>query len=254
MKKLISVTTRLFAVMVVLLSSLSFAHAHEKNLATTLENRDIPRYVEQKNRMLQGNVDILWVGDSITHFWETSGKAVWDKFYGKRNAMNFAISGDRTGHVLWRIENSPMDKISPKLIILMIGTNNIGHKKPNSQEMHSTPSETVEGIETIVKKLKETYPQAQLLLLDVFPRGNKPDDPFRIAVNDINAGLRKIYLDNKVENVKMYEIGNLFLDENGILSPEIMPDFLHPNQKGYEIWANAIEPVIVDVLGEGNQN
>lgn len=136
----------------------------------------------------------------------------------------------------------------------MIGTNNIGHKKPNSQEMHSTPSETVEGIETIVNKLKETYPQAQLLLLDVFPRGNKPDDPFRIAVNDINAGLRKIYLNNKVENVKMYEIGNLFLDENGILSPEIMPDFLHPNQKGYEIWANAIEPIIVDVLGEGNQN
>ena len=107
MKKLISVTTRLLAVMVVLLSSLSFAHAQEKNLATTLENRDIPRYVEQKNRMLQGNVDILWVGDSITHLWETSGKAVWDKFYGKRNAMNFAISGDRTGHVLCRIENSP---------------------------------------------------------------------------------------------------------------------------------------------------
>lgn len=254
MKKLISATTRFLVLLTVLLSSLSFAHAQDQNLATTLENRDIPRFEEQKNRMLQGNVDILWVGDSITHFWETSGKAVWDKFYGKRNAMNFAISGDRTGHVLWRIENSPMDKISPKLIILMIGTNNIGHKKNNSSEMHSTPRETVEGVEAIVNRLRDLYPQAQLLLLDVFPRGNKPDDPLRIAVNEINSDLRKIYLDNKVENVKMYEIGNLFLDEEGILSPEIMPDFLHPNQKGYEIWANAIEPVVAEILGETAQN
>ena len=137
----------LLGLLIVLSSSLTFA---QENLATTLENRDIDRYKQQAERMAQGDVDLLWVGDSITHFWENAGKEVWEKYYGNRKAMNFAISGDRTGHVLWRMANSPMDKISPKMTVVMIGTNNIGHKKPNSQEMHSTPSETVEGIQAIV--------------------------------------------------------------------------------------------------------
>lgn len=103
--------------------------AFAQNPATTLENRDLPRYHQQLDRMNQGEVDILWVGDSIIHGWEGKGKDVWQKYYGDRKSMNFAIGGDRTGHVLWRMANSPMEKISPKITIVMIGTNNIGHKK-----------------------------------------------------------------------------------------------------------------------------
>jgi len=199
--------------------------------------------------MEQGDVDLLWVGDSITHFWEGAGKEVWEQYYNDRKAMNFAISGDRTGHVLWRMANSPMDKISPKMTIVMIGTNNIGHRDPNGK-MHSTPAETVEGIELIVSQLKEQYPETKILLLEVFPRGNKPDDPLRIAVNEINEGLEAIYADNAVENVQLYSINDLFLDKDGNLPKEIMPDFLHPGKEGYEIWAKAVEPMISDGLGE----
>ena len=224
--------------------------SYAQNLATSLENRDIDRYRAQKERMEQGDVDLLWVGDSITHFWETNGKAVWDKYYGARKAMNFAISGDRTGHVLWRIANSPMDKISPKMTVVMIGTNNIGHKKPNSDEMHSTPAETVEGIQMIVSQLKEKYPETKILLLEVFPRDQRPDGKFRKAVNEINAGLEAIYADGKVENVQLYSINDLLLAKDGELTKEIMPDSLHPSQAGYEIWAKAIEPMIADALGD----
>ena len=248
MRKTLPISARFFGLLgllIVLSSSVAFA----QNLATTLEDRNIDRYKQQAERMAQGDVDILWVGDSITHFWEGNGKAVWDKYYSDRKAMNFAISGDRTGHVLWRMANSPMDKINPKMTIVMIGTNNIGHKKGNG-EMHSTPAETVEGIQTIVDQLKEKYPTTKILLLEVFPRGNKPDDPLRLAVNDINAGLEKIYADGAVENVKLYSINDLFLTKDGILPPEIMPDFLHPNAAGYEIWAKAVEPMIADVLGD----
>ncbi len=248
MRKTLPISARfigLLGLLIVLSSSVAFA----QNLATTLEDRNIDRYKQQADHMAQGDVDILWVGDSITHFWEGNGKAVWDKYYSNRKAMNFAISGDRTGHVLWRMANSPMDKISPKMTIVMIGTNNIGHKKGNG-EMHSTPAETVEGIQMIVDQLKEKYPTTKILLLEVFPRGNKPDDPLRLAVNDINAGLEKIYADGAVENVKLYSINDLFLTKDGILPPEIMPDFLHPNAAGYEIWAKAVEPLIADVLGD----
>ena len=240
----------LLTVFLGLLIALSTTVGYAQNLAVTLEDRNIDRYQQQKARMEQGDVDLLWVGDSITHFWEGAGKEVWDQYYANRKAMNFAISGDRTGHVLWRMANSPMDKISPKMTVVMIGTNNIGHKKPNSEEMHSSPAETVEGVQMIVDQLKEKYPTTKILLLEVFPRGNKPDDRYRIAVDEINKGLESIYANNAVENVQLYSINDLFLEEDGTLPKEIMPDFLHPSKEGYEIWAKAIEPMIADALGD----
>ena len=251
MKKMLNPSAYLVGVFGLLIAASSCLSFAQENLATTLENRDIDRYKQQAERMAQGDVDLLWVGDSITHFWEGKGKEVWDKYYSERKAMNFAISGDRTGHVLWRMENSPMDKISPKMTVVMIGTNNIGHKKDNG-EMHSTPAQTVEGIQMIVDRLKGFYPETKILLLEVFPRGNKADDPLRQAVNEINKGLEAIYANGAVENVQLYSINDLFLTKDGELPKEIMPDFLHPSQEGYEIWAKAIEPMIADGLGENS--
>ena len=215
----------------------------QENMAITPEDRDIDRFKQQSERMAQGDVDLLMVGDSITHGWEGAGKDVWQKYYGNRKAMNFGIGGDRTGHVLWRIDHSPMDKISPKMAVVMIGTNNVGHGSSNSEQ-------TVEGIKLIVDKLKALYPSMKILLLDVFPRDNKPDGKLRKAVEAINDGLEDIYEDGKVENVQLLDLENYFLTKEEILPPELFPDFLHPNAAGYEIWAAAIEPMVVEALGE----
>lgn len=235
----------IFYAFIFLCASVSLIHA--QNMAITPEPCDSDRFREQAARMEQGDVDLLWVGDSITHFWEGTGKEVFDEYYGDRKTMNFAIAGDRTGHVIWRMQHSPMDKINPKMAVVMIGSNNIGHRSSNPA-CASTPVQTVEGIKMIVDMLKNQYPAMNILLMEVFPRSEKADDPLRIGVNEINAGLEKIYADGKVENVKLYSINDLLLNEDGTLSKEIMPDFLHPSAAGYKIWASAIEPFVVEGL------
>lgn len=181
-------------------------------------------------------IDLIFVGDSITHGWEGAGKDVWQQYYGNRLALNFGISGDRTGHVIWRLENAPMDKILPKMAVVMIGTNN-----------RTAPKETADGIKKIVAMLQERYPEIKVLLLEVFPRGEKSDDPSRIRINAINDELRTICADMK--NVEIKSLADIFLEKDGTLPKSIMPDFLHPNAEGYKRWANAIEPEIEKVLG-----
>src|SRR5579864_2352864 len=82
-------------------------------------------------RAKMGNIDLLFLGDSITQGWNGGGKAVWNRFYGLRNTANFGIGGDRTQHVLWRLENGEVDGIHPKLVVLMIGTNNLDSNAPD---------------------------------------------------------------------------------------------------------------------------
>ncbi|MDO5580030.1 MAG: GDSL-type esterase/lipase family protein [Planctomycetia bacterium] len=211
------------------------------NPSTSEEDRNIERFKQQSKRMEQGNVDLLMIGDSITHFWENAGKEVWKKYYDHRNAMNFGISADRTGHLLWRIHHSPMNKISPKMAVILIGTNNVGHKK-------STPVQTVEGIKLVVSELQKLYPDMKILLLEVFPRDAKSDGYFRRKVNEINEGLRTAFVNEK--NVELFRTDDLFLDKDGNLPKDLMPDYLHPSARGYEIWAKAIEPKIRAAFGE----
>ncbi len=128
------------------------------------------RHDKFNERVKEGNVDLLLIGDSITQGWEGSGKDVWNEYYTKRNAVNLGIGGDRTQHVLWRLENGNVDGIKPKLAVLMIGTNNAG---ANSAE------EIGEGIQAIVKKLREKLPETKVLILAIFPRSEKPDAPAR---------------------------------------------------------------------------
>lgn len=224
--------------------------SYAQNLATAQIERNIPRFQQQVERMNQGDVDILWIGDSITNCWESTGKDVWEEYYGNRKAMNFGISADHTAHVLWRLNNAPMENISPKIVILLIGTNNLGLKKPNSDEPFSTPAETVEGVQAIVDRLTELYPETKILLMELFPRGAQANDPLRLGVNEVNTGLEAIYSHNAVDNVQLYNINELFLAEDGALSCDIMPDYLHLSEKGFELWAKAIEPMIADALEE----
>ena len=199
---------------------------------------DRQKLLNDRVQKAKGNVDLLMIGDSITHGWEGGGAEVWKKYYAKRNAVNLGIGGDQTQHVLWRLEHGNIDGISPKLAVLMIGTNNAGGDKPD---------EIAAGVKAIVEKLHTKLPQMKILVLAIFPRGPDNNDGLRkvnMATNKIIAGLA----DN--QTIFYLDIGPKFLDADGKLPKDIMPDLLHPNAKGYAIWAEAIEPTMAKLMGE----
>src|SRR5687768_7202540 len=187
------------------------------------------------------DTQVLFIGDSITQGWESpmGGSNVWKRFYERRKAVNLGIGGDRTQHVLWRLERSPLEDVKPKAAVVMIGTN-------NSNGEDNTPGRIVEGIEAIVKKLRARLPNTRILLLAIFPRGENFNAQ-RGKLTQINQVLMKLH---DGQNVHFLDIGHRFLNSDGILSGEIMPDYLHLSEKGYQIWAEAIESKLADLLGE----
>lgn len=200
----------------------------------------------------QGEAQLVFLGDSITQGWEGKGKAVWDKFYGARKAANFGIGGDRTEHVLWRLANGNFDGLNPKLIVLMIGTNNTGHSGRPIPEIgnaiyQSSGEQTAEGVKQIVATLRKKMPETKILLLGIFPRGPDAADPMRRTNEAINSQISKLGDGQKVHYL---DIGKTFLQTDGTLSKEIMPDLLHLNETGYGMWAEAIEPKVKELLGE----
>jgi enterochelin esterase family protein len=201
----------------------------------------MPRHeakLAQRKAMKQ--VDLLMIGDSITHGWEDKGKPTWDEYYADRNALNLGFSGDRTEHVIWRFQNGAIDDITPKLAVIMIGTNNTGHRKEQ-------PEQTAMGVKRIIEELQMRLPKTKILLLGVFPRGADENDELRklnVAVNEIIKG----YADD--EKIWFLDIGDKFLNDGNELPKAFMPDLLHPNEAGYQIWAEAMEPMIKQLLGE----
>jgi lysophospholipase L1-like esterase len=183
----------------------------------------------------KGNIDLLFLGDSITHGWNNND--VWQRFYGPRHAANFGIGGDQTQHVLWRIEHGEIDGIHPRVVVLMIGTNNAGS---------STSVEIAAGIRAIVGELHKRLPDSKILLLGVFPRGQKPNG-LREQLEDVNQQISSLH-DGKA--LTYLDIGKAFLDADGAISPEIMPDYLHLSARGYRIWADAMEPTLWRLLDD----
>ncbi len=187
----------------------------------------------------KGNIDLVFIGDSITDGWRGAGKAAWEKYYTPRKALNLGIGGDRTQHVLWRLQNGNLDGIKPKLAVIMIGTNNSNGKDNTSEEI-------ADGIKAIISTIRTKTPDTKILLLAIFPRGAGPS-PQR----EKNAQASE--LASKVADDKMVfyiDFGKKFLTEDGTLSKEVMPDLLHLNAKSYETWAEAIEPKVKELLGE----
>jgi lysophospholipase L1-like esterase len=191
----------------------------------------------------KGGIDVLFLGDSITDGWRNQGLNVWNKYYVSRHAANFGISGDRTQHVLWRMDHGELDGVKPKVVVLMIGTNNTGKEKDTGKIRNNVP-ETIAGVQAVVQELRAKLPDSKILLLAIFPRGTL-DDPQRAQVALINTVIAKLD-DGKM--VKYLDIGPKFLEADGTLPREIMPDLLHPNERGYQIWAAAMEPALEGML------
>lgn len=184
--------------------------------------------------------DLLFIGDSITHSWEGHGKQIWKKYYASRKPFNIGFSGDRTQHVLWRFDNGELADFQPKVAVIMIGTNNTGHSMQKAEE-------TAEGIQAIISRLHAHTPKTKVLLLAIFPRGAKADDPKRKLNDQINA-IIKTYDNGKT--VHYLDIAPAFLDDDGTLPKSVMPDRLHPHAAGYQLWADAMEPKLKELLGE----
>ena len=185
----------------------------------------------------QGGWDVVFIGDSITDLWQSKGKAQWDTYFGAYKALNLGISADRTEHVLWRLDNGQLENNQPKLFVVMIGTNNTGHR-PLAEEK---PEDTVAGIKAILDRLTQKAPASRVLLLAIFPRGEKPDDEKRVRNEQVNAEIQK-FADGK--RIFWMNINDKLLQPDGTLSRDIMPDLLHPDAKGYTIWGQAVAPFI----------
>lgn len=188
----------------------------------------------------EGNFDLLFIGDSITHGWESAGKATFEKFYNVRKTLNIGFSGDRTEHVLWRLLNGELpENVNPKVATIMIGTNNTGHSMQGAEE-------TFLGIKSIVDLLQDRRPNMKILLLGIFPRAIDPGHPQRIRNNKINELAKTLANSTSVDYL---DISESFLDENKKLPKSVMPDALHPNSNGYKIWANAMETKLSELGG-----
>lgn len=214
-------------------------------VATTPANRNNEGWWKERHeRCIQttqkGGYDLIFIGDSITQGWEGTGKKTWDQYYAHRKAANFGFSGDRTEHVLWRMENGEIKGLKPKVAVIMIGTNNIGHNSTNSEQ-------TADGVKLIVSKLRGIMPDTKILLLGIFPRGATPTSQYRQEVARA-TDLFSTVADN--QHVFFLDVAKHYMSRDGNLWMTMMPDALHPNETGYEIWAKAMEPTLKTLLGE----
>jgi lysophospholipase L1-like esterase len=242
-----SIMNRLFAIGCILMLSLRTPVLAEKEQqaspAVQKLNRDNPRHKEFLKRieLSKGAGNVIFLGDSITQGWEgKESQKVWHAYFDALKPLNLGIGGDQTGHVLWRItDGKELEHLQPKLAVIMIGTNNT--------RSHSA-EQIAAGIKAIVEELKKQKPSMKILVLGVFPRGNRndatketktiPAAKLNMKVPAINAVIASL---DDGKTVFYKDIGKQFLDKDGGLSAEIMPDYLHLSPKGYEIWARAIK-------------
>lgn len=179
-------------------------------------------------------IQLVFLGDSITDAFPGRGKAMWTEHYAPFNAVSFGVSGERTDDTLGHIEGGVLDGLKPKAVVIMIGTNNIGHFQEEKPEW------VAGGIKKIIAEVRAKLPNSKVLLLGVFPR-DKKGSRLRVAVESINALISK-FDDGKT--VRYLDLTAKFLDEAGEIPKDIMPDGLHPNEAGYKIWAESMKPTL----------
>ena len=202
----------------------------------------LDRLLRNRNQIAdsKGEIDLVFFGDSITHNWESNGEESLAELRKTYSVLDIGYSGDRTEHLLWRGENGELDGYKAKCIMLMIGTNNTWHR-------NDKPEDTAEGIKRILALIAKKQPQAKVLLLPIFPFGDKPDHPNRVNNEKVNEMIRP-FADGK--KVILVDFNAKFLDEKGD-NVKWMPDHCHPNEAGYrEIWLPAVLPYFREIVGK----
>ncbi len=224
------------------------APAPKPDASAAIEKKDNVAFRKMHDSFLargkQGPIGVLFLGDSITQGW-TKAPHIWEHFYAKWQPANFGIGGDQTQHVIWRIENGELDGINPKVVVLMLGTNNTGS--------HDA-TEIAAADRKIVAMIRQKLPQTKVLILSVFPRGPRPnpqgataetvvaDAAKRMAIiKDLNTALAQL---DDGQAIRYLDITAKFLGEDGKIPSIIMPDQLHPNAAGYQLWAEAMQPTL----------
>jgi lysophospholipase L1-like esterase len=198
----------------------------------------------------KGDIDVLFLGDALTDAWggeghekDLKGAKVFAKEFGTLKAANFGMNADRTQNLLWRLQNGELDGLKPKVVMLLIGTNNTNGKD-------NSPEEIAEGIGAVVEEIKKKSPTTKVLLLGIFPRGADPSAATikaqREKITEVNKLIAK--LDDGGKSVKYLDIGGKFLQPDGTISLEIMHNYLHLTEKGYQIWADAVKGPITELL------
>lgn len=227
------------------------ATAQPSTLVPCTQDRDWPIYDWAKRHAAvsqfarERKPTLVFIGDSITqmfggepHDRSQPGKDVWEKYYGKRSALNLGFGYDFVENTLWRLQHGELEGAAAKVAVIHIGTNNVNRNKPE---------EIVAGIDAICAEVRKRQPGAKIVLMAVFPRGAKPDGT-RAKLDTVNKLLAESAAKNS--DITLLDIGAKFLGPDGSISKEVMGDFLHPTAKGYEIWASELEPTLRKLLGE----
>jgi arylsulfatase A-like enzyme/lysophospholipase L1-like esterase len=180
---------------------------------------------------------VVFLGDSITQAWENTGKPAWEKHFVPLGALNWGYSGDRTEHLIWRLQNGDIQRVNPEAAVILIGTNNTGHNQRPA-------TETVGGIKRTLDDLAWKWPNTKIILMSVFPRGATREDPLRKINDEINEQIKAL-ADGK--RVHLLNINDQYLDEAGNLSIEIFPDLLHLAPAAYDTWAEAVSAKLKEI-------
>lgn len=181
---------------------------------------------------------VVFIGDSITQGWEGAGKEAWSKHFARYNAVNLGIGGDRTQHVLWRLDNGNLKGLKPRAAVVMIGTN-------NSNGEDNTAGQIADGVTAIVRKLRQKLPDTKILLLPIFPRGENFNNQ-RGKILQVNQVVQKL---TDERNIFWVDFGHKFVTPEGRIPRELMPDYLHLSPPAYEIWASSINPYLAKIIG-----
>jgi beta-glucosidase len=202
----------------------------------------IDRHQQFLTEMLP-DAELLLMGDSITDFWRQTegpyaGKAVLDEYFGHWKINNFGIAGDTTQGVLFRLRDGEGKGFSPRAIMLMIGTNNTA--------AGLTGAQIAEGVGAVVLELQAKFPEAKILLLAIFPRGN-PGDPVRATLAEANSIISRLHDGNRVHYL---DIGDVFMDDQGVIPQTVMSDRLHPSPEGYRLWAEAVKEPLTALMAQ----
>jgi beta-glucosidase len=185
---------------------------------------------------------VLFVGDSITANWAIIGKASWDKYFAPLRSYDLAIGGENTQASLWRFEHHALDNLNPKIVVLMIGTNNL---------FIDSAEDTVHGILAVVSQLKLRLPQSKILLLGILPRGLTPGNSvLRSKIRDTNLKLAAI----DWKNVSFLDISETVLSPDQSVDSSLMPDGVHPSEEGYNRMAPQVSKALNELLLGDNQN